>query len=47
MDQTFKSIYLEIYWGKSFQIVFLFSRIIVHDNEVVAEKKLAKLYFFT
>ncbi len=27
-DQTFKAIYLEIYWEKSFQIVVLFSRII-------------------
>ena len=47
-DQTFKAIHLEIYWEKSFQIVVLvvlFSRIIVLDNAVVAEKKLAKLYF--
>ncbi len=45
-DQTFRAIYLEIYWGKSFQIVVLFSRIIVLDNPVVTEKKLAKCFFF-
>ncbi len=48
-DQTFKAIILylviDIYWGKPFQIVVLFSRIIVPDNAVVAEQKLAKLYF--
>ncbi len=43
-DQIFKAIYLEIHWGKSFQIVVLFSWIILLDNAVVAEKKLSKLY---
>ncbi len=42
-DQTFKAIYLEMYWEKSFQIAVLLSRIIVRDNTVVAKKKLAKL----
>ncbi len=43
-EQIFKAIYLEIYWEKSFQIVVLFSWIILLDNAVVAEKKIAKLY---
>ncbi len=45
-EQTFKAIYLEIYWEKSFQIVVLFSRFIVLDNAVVAEKN-SKTLFFT
>ncbi len=46
-DQVFKAImiYLKIYWEKSFQIVVMFSWIILLDNAVVAEKLLAKLYF--
>ncbi len=44
-EQIFKAIYLEIYWEKPFQIVVLFSWISLLDNAVVAEKKLAKLYF--
>ncbi len=43
--QTFKAIRLEIYWEKSFQIVVLFSRIIVLDNAVVAQK-IAKVIFY-
>ncbi len=46
-DQTFKAIYLEIYWEKSFRIVVLFCRIILLDDAVVAEKNSKKLYFFT
>ena len=46
-DQSFKEIYLEIYWKKSFQIVVLFSRIIVLGNAVVTEKKISKILFFT
>ncbi len=44
-DQTFKAIYLEIYWEKSLQIVVRFSRNIVLDNAVVAEKN-SKIYFY-
>ncbi len=44
-DQIFKAIYLEIYWEKSFQIVVLFSWIILLDNAVVGEKKLANFIF--
>ncbi len=42
-DQIFKAIYLAIYWEKSFQMLVLFSWIILLDNAVVAE--LVKLYF--
>ena len=45
-DQIFKAIYLEKYWGKSFQIVVLFSLIILLDNTLVAEKN-SKTLFFT
>ncbi len=46
-DQTFKAIYVEIYWEKSFQIVVLFSRIIVLDNAVVAEKNTKTIFYIT
>ncbi len=46
-DQDFQShIYLEIHWEKSLQIVVPFSRIIVLDNAVVAEKN-GKTFIFT
>ncbi len=45
-EQIFKAIYLEIYWEKSFQIVVLFSWIILLDNAIVAEKN-SKSVFFT
>ncbi len=37
--------YVEIYWEKSFQVVVLFSRIIVVDKAVVAEKNSKNLFF--
>ena len=44
-EQIFKAKYLEIYWEKSFQILVLFSWIILLDNAVVAEKKISKTVF--
>ncbi len=44
-EQIFKAIHLEIYWEQSFQIVALFSWIILLDNAVVAGKKLANFFF--
>ncbi len=41
----FQSHIFGISWEKSFRIVVLFSWIILLDNAVLAEKKLAKLYF--
>ena len=45
-DQTFKALYLKIYWEKSFQIVALFSGIIVLNNAVVAEKNEQTFIFY-
>ncbi len=36
IEQIFKTIYLEIYWEKPFQIVVMFSWIILLDKSVVA-----------
>ncbi len=44
--QIFKAMYSEIYWGKSFHIVVLFSWIILLHNTVVVEKKISKTLFF-